>query len=267
MGAALGIGFEEALIGAVETFMLVFVRMTGMFAVSPIFGRRNLPTYYKIGLAFFLALLLTASGAPAMPQTGGTPLEYALLALTELMVGISIGFIPYLMFSAIYLAGQLIDMKIGFSMVSVLDPVSNLQIPVTSNFYFILCMLVFITVNAHHSVIRAIYESYAFVPAGTLSISRGVVDGLFRLFSDIFVLGFRMAAPIVFTVLLTDVALGIISKAMPQMNVFMVGMPLKILVGLIIIIVTLPAMMLILGELFRNVELETANFMRGIGAQ
>jgi flagellar biosynthetic protein FliR len=262
----LSVGFQEALVGAVETFMLVFVRMTGMFVVSPIFGRRNLPSYYKVGFAFFLALLLTASGAPAMPETGGGPLEFALIALKEVLVGIAIGFIPYLMFSAIYLAGQLIDMKIGFSMVSVLDPVSNLQIPVTSNFYFILCMLVFITANAHHAVIRAIYESYAFVPVGALSVGRGVVDGIFRLFSDIFVLGFRMAAPIVFTVLLTDVALGIISKAMPQMNVFMVGMPLKILVGLVIIIVTMPAFMLILGELFKNVELETVNFMREMGA-
>jgi flagellar biosynthetic protein FliR len=128
-------------------------------------------------------------------------------------------------------------------------------------------MLVFMSVNAHHAVIRAIYESYEFVPMGAMAIGGDVIDGLMRLFSDIFVLGFRIAAPIVFTVLLTDVALGIISKAMPQMNVFMVGMPLKILVGLIIIVVTMPAMMLVFGELFKNVELETVNFMRGIGAQ
>jgi len=88
-----------------------------------------------------------------------------------------------------------------------------------------------------------------------------------RLFSDIFIVGFRIAAPIVFTILLTDVALGAISKAMPQINVFMVGMPLKILVGLVIMIVTMPTMLLILGELFKNIGLETTNFMRGLGAQ
>jgi flagellar biosynthetic protein FliR len=257
----------QALVGAVELFALVFVRMTGMFVVSPIFGRRNLPTYYKVGFAFFLALLVTGSGSVTVPVSLGTTLEFAFFTLREFVVGVSIGFIPYLMFSAIYLAGQLIDMKIGFSMVSVLDPVSNLQIPVTSNFYFMICMLVFITVNAHHTVILTICRSYESIPLGHMTISGEVIDGLMRLFSDIFIVGFRMAAPIVFTVLLTDVALGIISKAMPQINVFMVGMPLKILVGLIIIVITMPAMLVMLSELFQNIGAESYNFMRGIGAQ
>jgi flagellar biosynthetic protein FliR len=257
---------SAALLEAVETFVLVFIRMTGLFAISPIFGRRNLPSYYKIGFAFFLAVLLVSSQDVRAPEGGGTLLEYALVAMLELLVGIAIGFIPYLMFSTIYLAGQLIDMKIGFSMVSVLDPVSNMQVPVTSNFYFILCMLLFVSVNAHHSVIKALFFSYRSVPMGRLTVSGPVTEGVVRLFADLFAVGFRIAAPIVFTILLTDVALGIISKAMPQMNVFLVGLPLKILVGLAIIVLTLPALLAILAELFRNIEAETANFMEGIGA-
>ena len=244
--------------------MLVFVRMTGMMVVSPIFGRKNLPAYYKVGFSFFLALLIISSKALTLPMTTGSIAEYAAFVIKEFVVGACIGFIPYLMFSAIYLAGQLIDMKIGFSMVSVLDPLTNMQIPVTSNFYFMICMIVFITVNAHHTIIKAIFDSYSIVPLGYMTIDGNVISNLIRLFSDIFVVGFKIAAPIVFTILLTDVALGIISKAMPQMNVFMVGMPLKILVGLIIIVITLPAMMMILSELFGNIETETINFMRGI---
>ena len=257
---------QTLVIEAVQIFIIVFVRMTGMFVVSPVFGRRNLPTYYKIGFSFFLALIITSSNSIALPETNGAILEFAFIIIKEFVVGISIGFIPYLMFSCIYFAGQIIDMKIGFSMVSVMDPVSNIQIPVTSNFYFMMCMIVFITLNAHHSIIRAVFTSYEIIPVGHFAISEQVMQNILRLFSDIFVTGFRIAAPIVFTIMLTDMALGIIAKAMPQMNVFIVGMPLKILVGLMIIIVTLPVLFIILRELFGDIELETVNFMRGIGA-
>ena len=261
------IDLQQAIVSSVEVFMLVFVRMTGLFVVSPVFGRKDLPTYYKIGVSFFLSLLLTSTTTLQMPQTTGSVIEYASFVVKEFLVGVSIGFIPYLMFSVIYLAGQLIDMEIGFSMVSVLDPVSNMQIPITSNFYFIICILVFITVHAHHAIIKTVFYSYNVVPLGYMSIDGYTIENLIRLFSDIFVVGFKIAAPIVFTILLTDVALGIISKAMPQMNVFMVGMPLKILVGLVIIVITVPAMMVVLGNLFQNIELETMNFIRSIGME
>ncbi|MCL2058736.1 MAG: flagellar type III secretion system protein FliR [Oscillospiraceae bacterium] len=258
--------FEQALIDAVALFFLVFLRVTGMFVVSPIFGRQNLPVYYKLGFSFFIALIMTSSAPIVSPGFYGNAPEYVYYAAREFIIGASIGFIPYLMFSAIYMAGQMIDMKIGFSMVNVLDPVSNVQIPITANFYFILCMLMFITVNAHHMVILTISHSYSIIPLGRLNMDGEVMATLMRLFSDVFIVGFRIAAPIVFTVLLADVALGTISKAMPQINVFMVGMPLKILVGIVIMIVTMPTMLIILGELFKNIGNETVNFMRGLGA-
>jgi len=165
----------------------------------------------------------------------------------------------------------------------VLDPVSNMQVPVTSNFYFMICMLAFITVNAHHSIIRAIYNSYALIPMGGVAVVQGagaaglgaeeVVSGVsaalmervMRLFADVFAVGFQVAAPIIFMVFLADVALGIISKAMPQINVFMVGLPLKILVGLVIVIVSMPAVLMFLGNLFSNIEGETLGFMQDFG--
>jgi len=263
----MSLAMEQALLSSIELYLLVFIRVTGVFIVSPIFGRQNLPVYYKVGFSFFITLIVASSTPIVMPVTTGATLEYALIALREFVVGACIGFVPYLMFTAIYLAGQMIDMKIGFSMVNVLDPVSNIQIPITANFYYILCMLMFITVNAHHMVILTISRSYGIIPMGWLNIDEDVIRALIRLFSDIFIVGFRIAAPIVFTTLLADVALGIISKAMPQINVFMVGMPLKILVGIAIMIVTLPAMIIMFGQLFSNIGFETFNFMRGLGRQ
>ena len=262
----MSLDFLQALVGSVELFFLVFIRVTGMFVVSPIFGRQSMPVYYKVGFSFFIALIVANSTPIVVPSTYGTMMEFAFFCVREFVVGACIGFIPYLMFSAIYIAGQLIDMKIGFSMVNILDPVNNIQIPVTSNFYYIICMLMFISVNAHHMLILAVSRSYGFVPLGRLNVDGALITALIRLFADVFIVGFQIAAPIVFTTLLADVSLGVISKAMPQMNVFMVGMPLKILVGVIVMIVTLPAMMAILGRLFGNIGLETANFMRGLGS-
>ena len=260
-------GFEQALLASVELFFLVFLRVTGMFVVSPIFGRQNLPVYYKLGFSFFVTLIMTTSAAIVAPVTYGAAAGYAYYALREFVVGAAIGFIPYLMFTVIYFAGQMIDMKIGFSMVNVLDPVNNIQIPITSNFYFIICMLLFISVNAHHMLILAISRSYELIPLGRLNMDGEVAKTIMRLFTDVFAIGFRIAAPIVFTILLADVALGIISKAMPQINVFMVGMPIKILVGIFIMVVTVPAMLMVLGGLFKNIGTETANIMRGLGRQ
>jgi flagellar biosynthetic protein FliR len=260
-------GLFQALTGTVELFFLVFIRVTGMFIVSPIFGRQNLPVYYKVGFSFFVTLIMMSTAVIVAPITYGAAAGYAYFAVREFIIGAAIGFIPYLMFSVIYLAGQMIDMKIGFSMVNVLDPVNNIQIPITANFYYIICMLMFITVNAHHMVILTICRSYEIIPLGNLNMDGDLIRAIIRLFADIFSIGFRIAAPIIFTIFLADVALGIISKAMPQINVFMVGMPLKILVGIFVMIVTVPAMLMLLGELYKNIGAETVNIMRGIGRQ
>ena len=126
------------IINGFDMFLLVFVRMTGLFVVAPIFGRKNIPTYFKIGFSFFIALILVNTTAVQVAQYDDNLLSYALLIAKEFIVGLSIGFVAYLVFTAIYIAGEVIDMQIGFGIVNVLDPVSNIQVPVTSNVYFII---------------------------------------------------------------------------------------------------------------------------------
>lgn len=250
---------------AIDVFLLVFVRMTGLFVVAPIFSRRNLPSALKIGLAFILSVLLMNVIEVPNLENYTNIYQYVLLIAKEFLVGITIGYVAYLVYIAIYVAGQLIDMQVGFGMVNVIDPMSNIQIPITANFYFIISMLLFLLANGHHMLIRALFESYNFIPLGTASFGTELMNDILRAFGNIFVIGFRIAAPIVAAILITDVTLGVISKTVPQMNVFVIGMPLKILIGVTVMILTIPMFVNIVESLVTGMGSEMMNFIRDMG--
>jgi len=249
----------------IDAFLLVFVRMTGLFVISPIFGRRNMPAYLKIGFSFLLALITVNMISVPDLEYYNSIYHYALLIFKEFMVGVTLGYISYMVFSAIYMAGELIDMQIGFGVVNVLDPMSNIQVPITSNFYFIMSMLVFLAVNGHHTLIKALFESYKYVPLGGAVFNDNLMEDIIRIFGNIFVIGFKIAAPITAAILITDVALGVVSKTVPQLNVFVVGMPLKIFLGIAVMMITIPMFIMLLETLFDSMDSETLNFLKDMG--
>lgn len=238
------------LINGFDMFLLVLVRMTGLFVVAPVFGRRNIPAYMKIGFSFFISLILVNTTAIQPAPYDDNLLSYALLIIKEFMVGLSTGFIAYITYTAIYIAGEIIDMQIGFGIVNVMDPISNIQVPVTSNVYFIISMLVLLSINGHHMLIRALFDSYKLLPPGSASFDADLADGLMNLFGTVFATGFKIAAPVVAAIFIADVALGTISRMVPQMNIFVIGMPLKIIVGLIILAITIPAFISVMESVF-----------------
>lgn len=250
---------------AVDVFLLVFVRMTGLFVIAPIFSRRNVPTGIKIGFSFLLAIILM--NTVTMPELDSyrNIYQYSLLIAKEFIVGIAIGYVAYLIFIGIYMAGQIIDMQIGFGMVNVIDPMSNIQVPITSNFYFILCMLLFLMANGHHILIKALFESYKFIPLGGAVFGTDLMNDMLRAFGNIFIIGFKISAPIIAAILVTDIALGVISKTVPQLNVFVVGMPLKILLGLAVMILTIPLFVSIVDMLIHGMSSEMLNFIKDMG--
>lgn len=247
---------------ALDTFLLILMRMIGLFIVSPIFGRRNIPAYFKMGFSLLMAVIL----ANTIQYYGEYEniLQYTLVLVKEFLAGLAIGFISYMMFTAIYVAGQIIDMQIGFGMVNVIDPMSNIEVPVTANFYFIMCMLIFLAVNGHHAVIKAIFDSYEIIPVGNAVFGEAFANNVIMIFSRLFVVGFKIAAPVAASLLVADVALGIVSKAIPQLNVFIVGMPLKIILGIGVMIVTIPGFILLLEGLFNGTNSEMYNLMKSM---
>lgn len=254
------------LLNNVELFLLIFVRMTGLFVTAPIFGHKNIPVYFKIGFAFTTAVLMASVIKVDNIIATDSFLLYAVYIIKEFIVGVVLGYIAYTVFTSIYIAGQIIDMQIGFGMVNVYDPISNIQVPVTANLYYILAMLIFLVTNGHHILIKALFQSFELIPLGSVAIGPKMMDNIIELFQQIFTIGFKIAAPIVAAVIVTDVVLGIISKTIPQMNVFVLGMPLKILIGIIIIMITIPAFIYIVAMLTDNMNIEIFKFIKDMGS-
>lgn len=248
-----------------DAFILVFVRMTGLFVIAPIFGRRNLPAYFKIGFSLLLALIVINTIKIPDLENYISIYQFALVVIKEFVVGITLGYVSYIVFSGIYMAGQLIDMQIGFGVVNVFDPISNIQVPITANFYYIITMLLFLTVNGHHYLILALYDSYKYIPLGSAVFSTSLMDDIIRNFTNMFILGFRIGAPIIAAILITDVVLGVISRTIPQINIFVVGMPLKILVGILVIILTIPMFIGFVDYMINGMNSEMLQFMKDMG--
>ncbi len=251
-----------SLLVKVEMFILILIRISSLFVSSPLFGRRNLPAIFKIGFSFVVAILLVnVVKAPEAIGSFGMH-EFAILAMKEFMIGVIMGFVSYLIFAAIYLAGQLIDTQIGLGIVSVIDPVSNIQVPVTANFYYTLAMVIFLTMNGHYILIEALVSSYNILPVGAAALTDSVMVHFVNIMAQMFIIGFKISAPVIAAILICDVALGILARTMPQMNIFLVGLPLKILLGLTVIMITIPAFIMIVNFMVDSIDVQTTTIMK-----
>lgn len=231
-------------------FILIAVRITGIFVAAPVFARSSLPAIMKIGLSVTISFILL----PLMQDTSiaaDSFISLAAYSVTEFLIGVLIGFIAFIYFSSIYLAGTIIDTQIGFGMVNVFDPQTNSQVPVMGNFYNNVISLLFIVVNGHHLLIRALVDSYKVLPIGfSVNIDIEAVNLMTRVFVEIFILAAKFSAPVLIAIFLATVLLGILARTMPQMNVFIVGIPLKILVGIISVIISLQYLLPFAERLF-----------------
>ena len=249
----------EFLFNRYEVFLLVLVRTSGIFLISPFFSSQNVPNTMKAGFSFILSILLTLT-LDVNPNLVGT--TFVALLIKELMVGLIIGFISYAFFSTFYVMGQIVDMKIGFGMVNVMDPQHKVQVPIMGNFYYILAFLLLLAIDGHHIIINALIDSYKFIPIGKFTLKQDTAFFLINILSKSFITGFKLSAPIVAMIFLTDLLLGILARTIPQMNVFVVGMPLKILIGLILISVSLPIFYSIATGVFNETIEEIYNFLK-----
>lgn len=237
----------ELIFSQYQLFLLVMVRTSGIFIFSPFFSSQNIPNIMKIGLSFSVSLLISS----VLPFSEDFTNEVlVLLIFKELMVGIIIGFISYAFFSSFYVMGQIIDMKIGFGMVNVVDPQNRTQVPLMGNFYYILSFLILLSINGHHSIISALVDSYTFLPIGSFKYTGDTMSILTNTLVKSFEIGFKLSTPIVAIIFLTDIVLGIMSKTIPQMNVFVVGMPLKVIIGLLIILISMPVFFSAINGIF-----------------
>lgn len=221
-------------------FLLVFSRFMGIFFLTPVIGSRNIPIHIKVGLSVLMAFATFPFVAVTGDLNMDNPFMYATSVMKELAVGLLIGYVGLMFFSAILIAGQIIDMQMGFGLVNVIDPLSQAQVPVMGQLKYLVATLIFLMVNGHHWFVLAIARSFEIIPMGSFAVTPKLSSALLIAFSDVFLMALKIALPIVGTLFLVDIALGILARTMPQMNVFIVGFPLKIGVGLAMFIAVLP---------------------------
>lgn len=245
-----------------EVFLFVFIRMTGFFVVTPIFSRKNIPSIYKVVFALFISTLIVNFITINMSLTNIE--DIIVVVINEFCFGILLGFITYLYFTSLYIAGQIIDMQIGFGMVNVFDPQSNAQVPIIGNFYYIIALLFLFTINGHHILVKAIINSYDIVPIGYTICLTDLTTRFVGIFTQLFIIGFKVSSPILAAIFLSNVLLGILARTVPQMNVFVVGMPFKIFIGIITLIIIVPLYIFALQHIFEDMYEEIFNFMKVI---
>lgn len=240
----------ELILSFLPSFLLVFCRITSFIVVAPIFSTRMIPTQFKIGFGAFLSLLTLLS----LPDQRSVLFDsiFVIMVLRELLIGLLIGFIAYLFFTIVQVSGQFIDLQMGFGLANVIDPMSGQQSPLLSNLKFMVATLLFLAMNGHHYMLKGIMDSYKYVPLQNKlfeSIASGSISTfLMMAVSKMFALAFQMAMPLVVTMFLVDVAMGILAKTAPQFNLFVIGLPTKILLGLFMLVLLMPS----LAYLFRN---------------
>jgi len=248
------------------SFLLVFVRIASFMVSAPVFSGQQIPATYKIGFSAVLSIICVSTIKPLIHEPDQWTLF--LLILKEFMVGIVLGLTANILFYAVQLAGSLMDIQIGFSMASLFDPTFGTTAQLTGRLQNILAMLVLFTTDAHHLLIQGILSSFDWVPV--LSFVPSWSDGrlstfLLQCLIQMFMIGFMMAAPIIGTLFVVDAAIGIIARTVPQMNIFVVAPPIKILVYFALYIIVLPGFFYLLNLLFETMFDSMASILKIMG--
>ncbi len=235
-----------------DAFILIFLRVTALIVSSPVFGRRNLPNIIKICFCILLTyVIFTAyTNVPQVRYNG--ILEYALLCIKELLFGLVLGYVTTLFFSIVQTAGYVIDMQMGFGMVNVFDVQSNISVPMTGNFLNIILLVAFFGVNGHLQLIRILQATFRQIPIGAVSFDPKIGLAALEVFALAFVLAVNVAMPMIASGLLGEVIMGFIIRTVPQMNVFVVGIPLKIILGFLVLLLVMPVFVSFSNTLFQQ---------------
>lgn len=245
----------QLLLQLLPNYLLVLCRISAFFFAVPVFSLRNVPQIFKIGLALFISLLVFLANETLRVPIAMDSL-YALSIMKEVLIGLLLGFLAYLFFAAVQVAGAFIDIQIGFGIANVIDPMTGAQSPVLGNFKFIVATLLFLSLNGHHYLLQAIMTSYQWVPLSNefwVHIAKGNVSSfLLQSLAVMFMTSFQLAAPLVVSLFLTDVALGLLARTAPQYNIFVVGLPVKLILGLAVLLLVIPGMAYLYQNLFAS---------------
>ena len=221
-------------------YLLIWARLMGIVFLFPYFSYQGIPFTLRLYLSLVIALLIFLSLENRPELELRVPFEMVLLLGKEILIGLALGYLVVLMFSVFLNAGQMVDMKAGLMLSGVFEPQFGSQITFMGQFYYLLALVFFLTLNGHHYFLHAMAESYVMIPLDAAFMSVDIAGGMGRLFANMFYLSFQMVAPIIIILMLMDIGLGLIAKTVPQVHVFILGLPLKIAMSMLLFAILLP---------------------------
>jgi flagellar biosynthetic protein FliR len=205
------------------------IRLGGVMTFAPFFGSDAVTARVKAAFVIVLtAMLYSICPVPDLPLTASTTLR---VGLTEAVIGLMMGLSVQIVLEGAQLAGQLSGAQLGFSLAAIIDPQTNIETPVLNVFYQMVAMLIFLQLNVHHWILRAVVKSFFYFPVGTASLSLNAASSLLHAAGGMWLIGVQIAAPVILATLLIDVTVGFLSKASPQMPALSIGISAKSLVG------------------------------------
>jgi flagellar biosynthetic protein FliR len=217
-------------------FALVFMRMTGAVMFNPVLGRTNIPNAYKGALIFMLTLMLYVAAGGVLQHEPGTMVEFGVMLVQELFVGFVLGFSMELFFMVVRFASSIMDQTMGLSMAQVYDPTTRTQMTVSSGLYYAFLFMLFMAVDGHVHLIGLYFTSARLIPFGKVQFRPELYEMILELFKSNIVMGLQFAFPIIAMELVTEAAVGILMRMIPQINVFAVNFQLKIAVGMMMLV-------------------------------
>ncbi len=256
--AILGISLDNVVI-----FLLTTFRIGGLFIAAPILGHSSIPMMVKIPLSLILGYFIFpyASAQPLVMEPGLMPL--LTLAVREFLFGLVIGFLFQIIFLGVEFGGGLIGYQIGFAMVNIIDPTTSANVPIIGQFKILIATLIFLLINGHHVMLQALFDSFKLVPLGRVSLTPVALTEVMKFAGAAFTVGIKVSAPVIVTLFITDVCLGIIARTMPQMNILVVGFQVKIGVGLLILAISLPVFNYVFTQLFSRMSMDAIQISKG----
>ncbi|OQW65459.1 MAG: flagellar biosynthetic protein FliR [Nitrospira sp. ST-bin5] len=246
-----------------QAFLVLISRIGGLLAALPVFSGRTIPVKVKLGLVLTLSLMLAPS--IPMPTVSLDPVLLVGGMLSEMAIGVTIGLAVRLMFGALEVAGELLGIQMGFGAVHLFDPTTSHQTPMIAQFFTMLASLIFLSLNAHLFAMATIIHSYEAIPAFGAHLSSHLGEEILLLSQRMFTIGMKLAAPVLITILLINVLMALLGRAVPQVQVFVLSFPITIAGGLLVLSLGMPFTVSLIGSEFEQLQLTIEALLRSLG--
>ena len=248
-----------------EYFLMILVRVAAFVSVAPFFGMNNTPNRVKVGFSLFVAIILFQSVLPEGQLEYTGVIGFAIIILKEGITGLLIGFAANICNSIIVFSGKLIDMEIGLAMANMYDPTTRSQSGITGTMYNYFIMMLLIATDMHHYILRALVDTYTLLPVnGAIFEWDHLMGSMVMFVSDLMVIGFQIILPIFACIMILNCILGIMAKVAPQMNMFAVGMQLKILLGFSVLFLTVTLLPIVSDFIFTEMKRMIVSVVEGM---